>query len=72
MDWKDVFKYAVAGSFVISLIVGFFMGLIPAEVFVGVAGGAITYVVSNKKHQNEIKALKSVNAKIIKLSSEKK
>lgn len=67
MDNKDVFKYSLAGIFSLAVIVGFFMGLVPSEVFVGVAGGIITYVVTNKKHQEEIEALKSDKAKVIDL-----
>lgn len=67
MKSKEIFKYVTAGIFVISLVTGFFLDKIPSEIFVGVAGSVVTYIVANRKYKNEIEELKSKNARIVDL-----
>lgn len=45
-----------AALFSLAIIVGFFMGLVPAEAFTGIAGGVIGYIFSDKKSSKEMQA----------------
>jgi hypothetical protein len=45
-----------AALFSVAIIVGFFMGIVPAEAFTGIAGGVIGYIFSDRKSSKEMQA----------------
>lgn len=62
---KAILQISGAALFIISIIIGFFMGIVPTEVFTGIAGAAIGYIFSDRQNAKEIKALKANNPPII-------
>lgn len=60
-------RYSIIGLFTISVIIGFFLGLISAELFLPLASSVITYLVMDRKNKIEIENLKASNAEIVDL-----
>lgn len=65
-SWIQVGMVVVFG---LSIIVGFFMGLIPLEVFTGIASGVIAYmfkdIQSSRQLEATVLALKSNEATVV-------
>ena len=55
-DATNYTQMGISGILVIALVVGFFMGLISAEAFIGIAGATVAYYFNDRKNSKEINA----------------
>lgn len=59
MTKQDWIRVGISVVLVGSLVVGFFLGMVPVEVFVSVVSGAVGYYFSERKQEKVIEALKA-------------